>query len=91
MKPLELASWIAVLLVIFGAGFSIGKFVLPDKETVEKLVTIEKVEYVNTTCPVCVPVQCPVCDDKCYCKAMGGYAQDKVWWYQDNQTTGETP
>ncbi len=67
--------------------------------TIEKNITVPVASIcpnVTVSCPSCPNVTCPSCpvsavDDKCYCKAMGGYAQDKVWWYADNQTTGYTP
>lgn len=97
MKPLEFAGWIAVLLVLFGASFAIGKFLLPNNVVTEKLVPTEKLVLVNQTCPVCQvcsqvnltteriiekTVPCPEC--KCYCKAVGAYGQANGtgWWYK---------
>lgn len=105
MKAIELILWIASLTIIFVCGFFFGAFGLPHKEIIERNVTVE----VLKECPVCVPVQCPVCPEcvtertiekiiekpcpecRCLCKVSGAWEDNRTWWYNDNQTTGETP
>ena len=90
-----------LLLVCIGLlGFIIGAWLPKEPVIIEKNITIPVASIcpnVTISCPPCPALSCPPCapcsnvDDKCYCKAMGGYATNQTWWYKDNQTTGYTP
>lgn len=101
-SSVEFLMGIVFLLIIFGAGFFVGAYVLPHERIVEKETKI------MLPCEPCKIVQCPVvvcpaekiiereiqipCDEcKCLCTSHGAYEEGKkVWWYQDNLTVGST-